>query len=239
MKVLIIDDERHCRVVIRKYLKSLALLVDEIEEAEDVASAVELVGYFEPDLVFLDIQLQDLTGFDFLDQVPERNFDVVFTTAYDEYAVKAFDYNAIHYMLKPIDMEAVQKAVKRYQDAQQITEDSKLQEAKFMYLKTEGKNFNVNLGKVVAVVADGSYSKVHNLDGTSIFSSKNLGEFEKQLPDNFFRAHKSVLINLEQVAVIDVKASEVVMSNDQRFPVSRRKKTALKEAVVAYNQASA
>ena len=229
MKIAIIDDEPASRITLKTYLTRVAPSVLEMKEADSVESGLQLIQDFKPDTVFLDIQLHDLTGFDLLDRLENIDFNLIFVTAYDEYAIKAFDYAALHYILKPVDQNVIQGAIDRCLQTKKADANEKVQKAKEIYLRTENRSFRIDLTDVTAIVADGSYSKLFKQNGESVFVAKNLGEFEKELADNFFRAHKSVIINLDMIAEVDFKNNHAVLKDRSRHPVSRRKKPQLRK----------
>lgn len=230
MNILIVDDEKPCRMVIHNYLRQMSE-VKLIHEADNVDKALHLISSAHPDLIFLDIKLRHETGFDLLDKVTQRNFQVVFTTAFDDYAIKAFEYAAIHYLLKPIDRSEIRKVIKRCKSGDFELDNEKVKEAHFLYLKTEDKTFNIDLSTVTHFEAEGSYCRIHFLSGKSVFSARNIGTFEKELPSHFFRIHRSTIVNLKMVAEIKSTIHAVVLKNQIEVSVSRRKRSAFKEAL--------
>lgn len=227
MKVLIIDDEKHCRSVIKTYLESLGNPIENIEEAWSVDSGYQKILNFKPTVVFLDIQLSNKTGFDILDCIPEQNFHLIFTTAYDNYAIKAFEYAALHYLLKPVNKKMLIEALDRVRESKDFLKTEQIDQFKFLYVNTENRSFNLDLSKVAYLEADGSYSRIFMKNGESVFSSKNLGEYEKKLPENFFRVHKSFIVNLLMVERVESSKNCIQLSNNTTLTVSRRKKPLL------------
>jgi two-component system, LytTR family, response regulator len=233
MKALIVDDEKHCRQVIKSYVE-VESPVKEIQEANSVTSALRLIETYQPDLVFLDIQLGNKTSFEILESLSDINFQIIFTTAYDEYALEAFKYSAVHYLLKPIDRKELFEAIERVENKELQYSAQQIEKVKGLFLRQENKAFNVPYDEIVSLIADGSYSKIHKKAGDSIFTSKNLGEYEKILPEEFFRIHKSTIVNLKEVDSLDLKNNSVIMKNGKNYDFSRRKKSALKEALKNY-----
>lgn len=234
MKALIVDDEKHCRQVIKSYIQDDEVAIKEIQEANSVTSALRLIETYAPDLVFLDIQLGNRTSFEILEALEEIDFQIIFTTAYDEYALEAFKYSAVHYLLKPIDKKELFEAIGRVEQKELQYSSQQLEKVKGLFLRQENKAFNVPYQEIVSLVADGSYSKIYKKEGDSIFTSKNLGEYEKILPEEFFRIHKSTIVNLKEVESLDLKNNSVQMKNGSQYDFSRRKKSSLKEALKNY-----
>lgn len=234
MKIVLIDDERHCRVLLKSYLAEIGINPEDIYEAKDVNSGVEIIESVHPDILFLDIQLGQSTGFDLLEKLSNKKFQLIFTTAYNEYALKAFKYSALHYLLKPLDIEDIKESLERAKKAQLRFSKDKVDKARFLYLKTEERAFNIDMDKILCLEADGSYSKIYLADEKTIFSSKNLGEFEKNLTDQFFRVHKSVIVNLAMIDSVDFRNNLVKLKGNKSVPISRRKKANFKIAIKAF-----
>ena len=174
------------------------------------------------------------TSFEILEAVPKIDFQIIFTTAYDEYALEAFKYSAVHYLLKPIDKKELLEAIERVENKELQYSSQQLEKVKGLFLRQENKAFNVPYDEIVSLIADGSYSKIHKKEGASIFTSKNLGEYEKILPEEFFRIHKSTIVNLKEVESLDLKNNTVIMKTGSNYDFSRRKKSALKEVLKNY-----
>lgn len=227
MKILIVDDELHCREIIKTYIESSFPDVYEIFEANSVNTALSKIESANPDIVFLDIQLGNQSGFDILNELDNHFFKLVFTTAFDKYAVRAFNYAAIHYLLKPISREDIVDAIGRINKASNQGEE-KLSEEGF-YLKTSDKSYQVYFSKLTHIVADGSYSTIYRFGQSKIFSSKKLSHFEPQLNSQFYRVHHSVVVNINFIEYIDENKNCLYLVNGVELPVSRRKKKGLLE----------
>ena len=236
MKALIIDDERLAR-------KELTNLLQEYQEIEIVGEAVnaedaeEKIKELKPDLLFLDIQMPGKTGFELLqslESVPE----VIFTTAYDEYALKAFDFNALDYLLKPIEpdrlKESINKLLKRAQKAEpeEEKEDKKLGPQDRVFVKDGDKCWFVKLENIRLFESDGNYIKIY-FDNFKPMIHKSLNALDERLDDrSFFRASRKHIINLTWVESIESWFNGglmVVLRGGDKVEVSRRQAARFKE----------
>jgi len=240
IKTIIIDDEDNVREVIRKLLSENCKNVKIVGEADGVSTGIEAISKHKPDLVLLDIKMGDGTGFDLLDKVEPVDFKLIFVTAFEEYAVKAFKFSALDYILKPVDPDELKEAVKRTEEVMQ--HELQLQLSAFnsnmeipdtprkkLILKTLDNIFLVNLEDITFCESDGAYTKFHAVDRKEIMVSRSLKEYQDMLSDQgFFRVHKSFLINLSHINRFEKgDGGFVVMSNEDKVPVSSRKKDQL------------
>lgn len=245
MKVVIIDDEINGRETVRQYLSFYCDDVEVIGEANSVESGVELLSKQTPDIVFLDIQMQDGTGFNLLEKLPQRNFKVIFVTAYDQYALKAIKFSAADYILKPVDPDEFVDAVQRVQaelatQQENQTSDNRLDELLTISKKNDftkvglptssGIQF-VKVDDIVRCEADGSYTQVFMSTGERIMVSKNLKIYEDLFSGNsFLRVHKSHLINISYIDKYMNTGGDggsIAMADGSVVEVSRRKKDEL------------
>jgi len=205
---------------------------------ENIAEATEAVRLHAPDVVFLDIQLQRETGFDLLTKIKEINFEVIFTTAYTEYAIKAFKFSAIDYLLKPIDIEDLKKAVARVEKRVSNNMTGRLSQLVQNLKQGSNENYKIALptldGLVFVKISDILYCEASS-NYTQIFTteekylvSKTLKEYDDLLSDhNFFRIHNSYLININSIKkYVKGEGGYVVLNNDTSLDVSKRKKEA-------------
>lgn len=233
MNVVIIDDEKHCRELLKAQINRYCENASILGEADGVKSGYDMIANLNPDIVFLDIQMNDGTGFELLNLFKEINFKLVFTTAFDEYAIKAFKYSAIHYLLKPIDSEELAEAyiraskeityrestnnfIKTYKDGSFET----------LSLKTENCIYNINVSEIEFIEAEGSYCTFHLENNKTIMVSKPLREYAEILPDSIFvRIHKSYLVNLKQIKSYKQSSLKLTMNSGKHTFISRRNKT--------------
>jgi len=239
MKVLIIDDEKRTREMIAKMVESFDLNLECFPIGESVQSGIQAINDIHPDLVLLDIKMPDGTGFELLNAIDERNFDVIFITAFEEFALKAIKFSALDYVLKPIDSDelrvAIEKAVEskgRKLDNQQLeTLNYNIQSSepkKKLVLKTHDSVHVVDLENIIRCEADRNYTSFFLNDGKKILVSKTLKEYETLLANNnFFRVQQSHLINLNYVDRFDKKnGGSIVMKDGSEVPLSPAKKDA-------------
>lgn len=238
LKAVVIDDIEAIReeyiALIQKHCPSVTI----IGQADSVASGVQLIKQVAPDLVFLDVDMSDGTGFDLLQKLTPLNFKVIFVTGYEDYAVRAFRFSAIDYLLKPLDAEELVEAVKKAEGSlSQETFNTKLanlfanmerpKDLQKLILKTADKIYSVNIQDIIHCEADKSYTTFHFINEPKLVVSINLKEYDTILsPHNFFRTHQSHLINM---AYFDhyIKAdggNRIALKNKQIVPLSVRKK---------------
>lgn len=235
MKVAIIDDIRLARQELKRMLRDFPD-VEIAGEAANAAQARELVHLKNPDLLLLDIQMPGEDGFELLeslDAVPE----VVFTTAYDEYAVKAFEENALDYLMKPIPKERLAKAIGKVREKidrhpMSIENDRSLGLEDTFFVKDGKKCRFITLREVVCFESIGNYAKIH-FGSERTMIHRSLNSLEKRLsPRNFFRANRQVIINLEYVRNVEPWFNgglRVYLPKDQVFDISRRQAAKLNE----------
>jgi two-component system LytT family response regulator len=235
LKIAIIDDEAPARQSLRTMLASYRPDCQLVGEADAVATGIQLLRLSKPDLVLLDINLTDGSAFDLLDAFPNAGFKVVFTTAYDEFSLKAFRYNALDYLLKPILPRDLVASIDRATQRPLADQLPKLEN-----LRAQGPNRQLNrlalhsadglvflrLDQIIRMEADSNYTTFHCANHERHTVIRPLKEFEELLPDNqFFRIHQSHLINFEFVKkVLKKDGGFVVMEDGSQLPMARRRK---------------
>lgn len=237
MKALIVDDEQNVRQALRGLLQLWSPETEVIAEASSVAEALGKIHMFEPELVFLDVEMGDGTGFDLLKMIPERRFEVIFATAHQHYAINAIRMSACDFLLKPIDPDDLIAAIERAQTKLKLhgddpidvmlQHDSGIKDR--IVLKDMENIYVINIADIIHCEADGRYTRffVNGMD-RPILVSTNLKEYEQLLsPSGFVRIHHSHLINLSHIQRIDKVNLTVHMCKDQRVPISVRKKDEL------------
>lgn len=238
MKVIIIDDEDRARKSIADLLRLSNEDASIVAEAHDVHSGIEAIKTHKPDLVLLDINMPDGTGFDLLKSFEHIDFKVIFITAYEEYAIQAFEFSAIDYLLKPVDpaklVDAISKA-KQVVEQENITLklnalflnlESAGAGSKKLILKTAESIYVVSTRDIVRCESDCGYTNFYLQDGKKILVSRNLKDYEDLLNGfGFYRIHQSHLINIQFIDHYSkVEGGAVVMKDKSMLPVSRRKK---------------
>jgi two-component system, LytTR family, response regulator len=239
IKAIIVDDELGARESLSKMLEKNCKQIEVVAKVDSMLAAFEAITNKEPDLVFLDIEMPNGNAFDLLEKFKVINFNIIFTTAYDHYAIKAIKFSAVDYILKPIDSEELVMAVKRFEEraGQSATLDKQFKTL-LSNVKPDNKLKKVgipdgdglvfiNLSDIIRCDSDGNYTFFILTSGKKIIASRTLGEYEQMFSeDNFFRIHRSHLINLEHVKkYIKGEGGYVVMSDSSQVEVSRRNKT--------------
>jgi two-component system LytT family response regulator len=229
-RAVLVDDELKGRLALKKLLQLYCENVDIVGEADSVKSAQIAIEKLNPDLLFLDVNLQDGTGFDLLNVINYQSIKVIFVTAYDHFAIKAFRFSAIDYILKPIDPDILVAAVDKIKLLQpnenqiQILSKSK-NEIDQIALVAQNGLICVKLVDIVRCEADSNYTVFYVLKGSKIVVSKSLKEYEELLENhNFFRVHKSHIINLKFVKEYDSVNSQVILLDSTKIEVARRRK---------------
>lgn len=233
-KTVIVEDEYHLREALAILLGIIApKQVEIVGYAENAAEATALIERLRPDLIFMDIQLQKGTAFDVLNALSYKNFHLIFTTAYDEHALRAFKYNALDYLLKPIDSLELQEAIKRIPN--RLTTallDVQLQQLAMppqkkverLVLPTQEAMHVVQLDQIIRCETSGSYTSFFLRQAKPIIVSKPLKHYEELLaPPQFYRVHQSHLINTNYVISYSRDGS-IVMADKATVPISRSKK---------------
>lgn len=237
MQAIIVDDEDHIRDSLSKLLVKYCPDVHIAGTASGVVSGIKKIHELHPDIVLLDIQMNDGSGFDLLQAFPSPEFRVIFITAFDQYAMQAFRFSAVDYLLKPINPEQLVEAVKK---ASQLTSDHSnrqmdaLQENlktvskqdKKIILKTTDQIHLLDLKNIISLESDSCYTTVHTTEGLRIMIAKTLKEYEEMLAGcGFYRVHKSYLINLAHIKRFEKQdGGYIVLTNDLKIPVASRKR---------------
>ena len=243
LRTLIIDNEEQIRIGLVKQLKALCPSVSEIKEATGVAAGLKAIAEYEPDLVFLDVEMDDGTGIELIQKLGSFNFQLIFITAHDKYAINAFKLSAIDFLLKPIDAEDLIKAVdKAEQNLKSKTMDLQfqiLQESlssitineKKIVLKDSESIYFVKVSDIVHCKAEGPYTEFYLIPQQKITISKSLKEYEELLePYGFIRTHHSHLINVKRIVRFDkADGGTLILENKQAVPVSQRKRDQIME----------
>ncbi|MBL7900235.1 MAG: response regulator transcription factor [Crocinitomicaceae bacterium] len=237
IRAVIIDDIPEAISVLKSDLENYCVNIDVIGSADGVVTGAKLIRETKPDLVFLDIQMKDGSGFDLLEIVPDVHFKLIFTTASDEFAVKAFKFSAVDYLLKPIDPDELMDAVSRVEGQDKPTQRIDLLKenfvkAKRIALNTLEKIHIVNVEEILRCESNINYTMFYFTDGTKLLVTKTLKEFDNLLSGhNFIRVHQSHLINTNFIKEFLKSAGEIVMKDGTRVPVSTRKKQVLMDMI--------
>ena len=236
MKTIIIENELKAQRLLTKIINEYCTELDILGVAKSISAGRQLILEKEPELIFLDIQLDDGDGFDLLDVLKTQNLKIIFTTAFNDYAIKAFKYEAIDYLLKPISPKDVMKAVEK---ATKISESQlsytklkalldRVQDDRLSIKTNEGISM-IPKSEIVRIEGDGAYATIYLMNGQKEMVSRSIGNLEKEISsDNFLRVHTSHLINKNHLRkYIREDGGYALMSNGAQVPVSRRKKDVL------------
>lgn len=237
---VIIDDIELARISLRADIEDHCRGIDIIGEADGVVSGAKLLRQAKPDIVFLDIEMKDGNGFDLLDIIPEINTRVIFVTGSNEYAIKAFQYSAIDYLMKPVDGKLLAKAVEKI-DKNTPTEKAQVDLLKQSYqiekqpkklaLHTTEQILVAEVNDMVRLESMGNYTQFYFADGSKILITKTLKTYDTLLAESgFLRVHQSHLVNVEYVkAYVKTEGGYITMKDGSIVPVSVRKKSDVME----------
>ena len=237
IKAIIIDDEERARRLLNTALSEHCDDIEIIATCANVPEGVLAINKEKPDVVFLDIEMPDYSGFELLGFFREVDFEIIFVTAYNQYAVQAFEVSAVDYILKPIRIDKLESAVSKLQtklasatmfDRLETLKSNLASDkiAKIAVPVSDGLIF-VKTEDISHVEADGSYAKLWLVNGSNLLVSKKLKYFEELLinQDNFYRVHRSHLVNMENILKYDRHESLVVLENGTKIKVARDNKT--------------
>jgi two-component system LytT family response regulator len=241
---IIIDDEMKGRIALKQKLLDYCPQIKLIGEADSAKQGIQLIGQLHPDIVFLDIEMPGMDGFEMLKGIPDKKFHIIFTTAYDHYAIKAIKFAAFDYLLKPVDIEELKQAVERMTRGTNQNHTIKKLEVLEQHLFS-----NTALNKIAIPTLDGllffdtndiiyleahsNYTEIHFTNKQKIIASRTLKEFEEMLPaDKFFRPHHSHIINLQYIKrYIRGDGGQIELQNGTVVSVSRSKKEEFLKAI--------
>jgi len=239
MNCIVVDDELKSRESLKILIEDFCEGVQVSALCQNVDEAIVAITEFKPAVVFLDIQLQRETGFDLLTRLKDFDFEVIFTTAYSEYAIKAFKFSAIDYLLKPLDIEELRKSLDKVKRKLNNNISGRLEQLIQNLKPNPSQNYKLALptsdGLIFAKVADilyceasSNYTEIVTADGKKHIVSRTLKEYDEMLTEHdFFRIHNSYLINVNAIKkYVRGEGGYVIMANDVSLDVSKRKKDA-------------
>ncbi len=240
IRAIIIDDEQHCTKALQNDLQKNCPSIEVVNVCHSAKEGVMSIKKNNPDLVFLDVEMPWMNGFEMLDMLSEINFSVIFTTAHDEFAARAFRISAVDYLLKPVDAsdlkQAVQKVEKKLEEGSSLQHISNLlrnikqpqSDQKIALPNREGYEF-VDVSSIIYLGAEGAYTKVQMQDKKTLLISRTLGDVEELLPPELFqRIHHSTLVNVSYISqFLRTDGGYVVLKNGEKLSVSKAKKEML------------
>lgn len=236
MTCVIVDDEMNCVDALSGILNSYCPQLMVLGSANNISDAVKLINTQKPKLVFLDVEIGSEMGFDLFQYFPSPNFEVVFTTAHEKYALKAIKSSCYDFLLKPVNIQEVIAVVTKLENERNTGQGQNVNvlldnlKAKDNFLKKIAIPSNdgysiINIDEIISLEADGKYTKIITNGGLRSLSTKNIGEFEELLnPELFFRTHKSWIVNVNHIKKFLKNESQVLLSNETLADVSSRKK---------------
>jgi len=238
IRIFLVEDEQPCRDALRSFLSRGCPEASIVGEAASLAEAIIVLPTLSPDLILLDVDLGDGTGFDLLDRFPKPNFNVVFTTAHDEFALRAFRYSALDYLLKPVDPEDLIEAVLKaampresldyHRQIDQLRHQTSTRRFDRITLNTGDGLLFIGTEEITRLEAQGNYSFVFLENGERHLAAQSLAGFEEMLPaPPFFRAHQSHMVNTKFVRKLAKDEGDSLLMTDKSIiPLARRRKEA-------------
>jgi len=232
---IIVDDEESARNVLSNLITRFCPQIKITKTCSNVIEAVEAIKKHQPDVVFLDIEMPNYAGYEIVSFFKEIDFEIIFVTAYDQYAIKAFEISAVDYILKPVEIDRLKESVQKLSSKVELKSNQESYKALTENLKTDGVSKLVvrnnqgqaiiNTSSIVAIEAQESYSCIYT-ENEKHLMSKNLKHFENILVDNtdFFRSHKSWLINMGKVKSYSKSKFEILLESNITAKLSKYKK---------------
>lgn len=239
IKAVIIDDEYNAIKNLKWEIENFCDDVEVCDTFTNPIEAISAINYLKPNCVFLDIEMPEMDGFQLLNQLTFRDFDLIITTAYDNYAIKAFKEHAIDYLLKPIDSEDLEESISRVrinQSQNSLGEEVKkiiksfapTQQPKRLALPLIGKTVYVNMDDIIFCKSNGNYTEIHLANNEKKMLSKNLKDVEVKTNNSFFRVHNSYVVNINYIKeFVKNEGLYLVLQNGNTIPVSRSRKNEL------------
>ena len=235
MKCLIVDDEHIARKILSDYVSK----VPELELAAACSSALQALNHIKKDnidVLFLDIQMPDLTGLDFLKILPNRPATIL-TTAYSEYAVQSYELDVVDYLLKPIDFDRFYKAITKVISLKDAKPDylpnaTSRQQADKLFVKADNKIIKVAFHEIILIKGQGPYVQIITVDGRKIMSLQSMSKLEELLPRNFYRTHRSHIVNIDHIDSID---GNMIRLKDHTAALSKNKRDEFLELIDQLN----
>ncbi|MEP7239167.1 MAG: LytTR family DNA-binding domain-containing protein [Ferruginibacter sp.] len=242
LTAIIIDDEPDCVKLLSLQLKMYCPGIQVVAECTDSESGLQQIKQLHPDVVFLDIEMPVMNGFQLLEKIGDINFSLIFVTAYDQFAVKAFRFSALDYLLKPVDVKDLKAAVEKAEHRtlphkeqlqllkQQLQGGDKVHPDKIALPFQNGVIFTA-VTQIIYCTSDNNYTRVHLTGGQQYIVAKTLGDIQEVLEErNFLRVHRQWVVNLDHIKkYVRGEGNYLIMSDDENIPVARNQKERLME----------
>ena len=241
MKAIIIDDEQSSIDILKMLIEKSVPEIKEIYTANGALEALNIVENQQFDIVFLDIEMPEINGFDFLKMVKNRNFEIIFTKAHNQYAIKAIKFSALDYLLKPIEISELKEAISRvlanrntqknyeaiHENLLKNLNNNIINEYRLAINTYDGVRF-FDINNIEYLKADSNYTHLYTVDNKHIMTARTLKDFEETLEGNFFfRCHKSYIINLNKIDKIE--NNKLILNSGSSIEIARRRKDKLHE----------
>jgi len=245
-RAIIVDDEPNARMALRGLLEENFSQIELLADCKDVPDAVKTINKLKPDLVFLDIEMPGYSGFELLDFFDEKqiNFKIIFVTAYSEHSLRAFETSAVDYILKPVRLEHMERALKKLNLDEPVNETRQYrilkenftnQIDKKIVLQTAETIFVVRMDDIIYMQAEGSYTRFYTTSHGVLTITKKLIDFEYlENSGPFFRTHRSFIVNLNHIKKVDKKDFLLIMNNDAEVYLAQDKKNQLLEKIIRH-----
>ena len=241
IRSLIIDDDPFIRDLLQDKLNQYVPEVEVMTTASSGTEGLQKISTYKPDLIFLDVEMTDMTGFEMLAQLEDINFQTIFITSYSHYAIKAIRFNALDYLVKPIDLGELKQAIQRYKsnvkenkrpdNVHQALANLKTKNAsdQTLTLQTQEGELRLVLKNIVRIEGERNYSYIYLASNKKKLTTKTIGDIEELLNDKgFFRCHKSHLINKIHITSYQ-NSILVILSDETEIPIARRRKEAFRD----------
>lgn len=231
IRAIIVDDELAARNVMHNLLQRIQ--IDVVEVCENVLEAVDAIKRLKPDVVFLDVEMPNYAGYEIVDFFDEIDFEIIFVTAYNQYAIKAFELSAVDYLVKPINRQRLAEAIDKLSNRLQektaaenyrlLKESMQKKELATIVISELGNKRIIQLNDIIAIQAKGAYSSIFLVNAKELLVSKNLKHFENILPDSekFFRSHKSWIVNTDYIKTFNKNKGEIDLCQDVQAKLSK------------------
>lgn len=245
-RAIIVDDEPNARMALRGLLEENFSQIELLADCKDVPDAVKTIHKLKPDLVFLDIEMPGYSGFELLDffDVKQINFKIIFVTAYSEHSLRAFETSAVDYILKPVRLAHMERALKKLNLDEPVNETRQYrilkenftnQIDKKIVLQTAETIFVVRMDDIIYMQAEGSYTRFYTTSHGVLTITKKLIDFEYlENSGPFFRTHRSFIVNLNHIKKVDKKDFLLIMNNDAEVYLAQDKKNQLLEKIIRH-----
>ena len=242
LKAIIVDDEESARNVLSSLLSTFCPTIEIIATCSNVIEAVETIKKHRPDVVFLDIEMPNYAGYELVSFFEKINFEIIFVTAYDQYAIKAFEVSAVDYLLKPVEIKRLKESVNRLKNKidladnhnyQTLSENLKNDTISKIIIRHNNCQKVISIKNIIAIEAKEAYSCIHT-SNEKYLMSKNLKHYETVLDqnDSFFRTHKSWIINISHLITFSKSKLEIKLTSGIIAKLSKYRKSAFEDALV-------